>query len=196
MTLTNKTVIELKLKLLAVALFITLLLSACHGYKFLHDPQECSKTINVSPILADTDGFLMSQIVKKISSQSPLKYSICQPDFLLKVEVDQQGNKNIGYRYDVTRKDKLKKALIPTESRYILIATATLIDLKANQIVSGPTKITATLDYDFDYYKIQDNVNVFSLGQVSDFETAKDSVKNPLYSKLADLIVEFIISCC
>jgi len=178
----------------ALSLIGLTILPSCH-YQFGHGQLANQySTISVPYADGDPDGHLTSEIIKKICISGAFKYAQNEGDLLLKIKVISIKDQNIGYRYDRKRDDKIKHSIIPSESRYIAIAEVTLIDTCKNEVIRGPTRITAKLDFDYDYYKVQHGANVFSLGQVSDVDSARDAARYPLDSKLADLIVEYVVS--
>ncbi len=151
-------------------------------------------TISIPYADGDSEGHLTAEIIKKISRSGAFRYVAADGELQLKIKVLSTKDKNIGYRYDRKRDEKIKHALIPAESRYTITAEVSILDMKENEVIRGPTLISASIDFDYDYYKVQHGANVFSLGQVSDVDSARDAAKGPLNSKLADSIVEYVVS--
>ena len=169
-------------------------LPSCH-YQFGHGQLASQyRTISIPYVEGDRNGNLTAEIIKKISTSGAFVYAQSGGELQLNVKILGMKDRNIGFRYDRKRDEKIKHSIIPAESRYTLIAEVSILDTVKNEIVRGPTQMTAKLDFDYDYYKVQHGVNVFSLGQVNDVDSARDAARVPLDSKLADLIVEYVVS--
>ena len=54
--------------------------------------------------------------------------------------------------------------------------------------------IKASMDFDHDYYSSRHGVNIFSLGQLTDYDTAEDTVRKPLNDRLAEKIADYVIN--
>ena len=63
----------------------------------------------------------------------------------------------------------------------------------SGEVILGPNRLYADLEYDHDYYSIRDNINAKSLGQLTDIDSAEDAAKTPLYRKLAEKVVSWLI---
>lgn len=55
-------------------------------------------------------------------------------------------------------------------------------------------RITADAEFDHTYYTTRDRINVFSLGQLSDIDAARDAAMVPLNRALAERIVDFVMN--
>jgi hypothetical protein len=140
----------------------------------------------------DDEGKLTSYLVREISRSGGGKYVTTQGELTLKVTLLSLKNRTIGYRYDQKTCDSLAKTVIPTEIRKTVSATVSL--LRQDQMILGPVVIEASYDYDFDYCQVKNEVNVFSLGQLVDIDTAGQSALDPLYKRLAEKITTFILT--
>jgi hypothetical protein len=179
---------------ICLLLWITACLASCN-YHFGHGELASHyTTISVPFADGDTDGSLTAEIIKKISTSGAFRYQVCDGDLLLKIKLKEIEDLNIGYRYDRKRDDRLKHSIIPSESRFILYAEVSVFDSRKNELIRGPTLIRANLDFDFDYYKVQHEANVFSLGQLNDVDSARDAARHPLNSRLAENIVEYLVN--
>lgn len=118
-------------------------------------------TISVPFAGGDDEGLLTSHLVREITRSGAFSVVACQGELTLQVDLLQEKNRNIGYRYDQKSCDCLAKTIIPTEVRKSLLAEVVL--LSGGKPLYGPVLIEASLDYDFDYCKVRNEVNVLSL---------------------------------
>lgn len=175
-------------------LAIATCLSSCN-YHFGHGELASQyATIAVPFVEGDEDGSLTAELIKRISLSGAFRYADCESDLLLKVNIQKIDDLNIGYRYDRKRDEKLKHSIIPSESRFIIYAEVSVYDNRKNECIRGPTLIRAGLDFDYDYYKVQHEANVFSLGQLNDVDSARDAARRPLNIRLAQNIVEYLVN--
>jgi hypothetical protein len=174
------------------ALLLLLLLSAC-GYRF-EDESIATKysTISVPYVVGDWDGGLTAAIVEQIGRTGCYTYQRDGGALVLKVVLGDFEENNIGFRYDRNRKGKLRNSIIPTETRMTATAEVTLIEAASGKAILGPVCLKATVDFDHDYESPLNSVNIFSLGQLSDYDDALDAVYHPLNQLLAQKIVDFI----
>ena len=167
-------------------------LSSCH-YHFGHgELSERYSTLSVPYIEGDRDGDLTTEVIKQITTSGSFSYLSTGADLLLTVKIDDYDSQNIGYRYDRKKEGKIKKDLIPTETRVKVLAVVTLKDAATGQIVRGPTTLIADNDFDHDFYFSRHAENVYSLGQLNDIDAAEDAVMRPLNKKLAEKIVDYV----
>lgn len=149
-------------------------------------------TISVPFVIGDQTGEVTSALIHQISTSSTFAYRQSGGSAILQVKILQLRDENIGYRYDRERDGELTDTLIPTETRIHLLAEVTLVDAATGCAVLGPTKIASSVDFDHAYYASPNGVNVFSLGQLTDFDDAKEGVNTPLIESLVQKIVDFI----
>lgn len=181
------------MKYIKVFLF-SLLLTSC-GYHSGPDGALSSyETISIPYVKNDEDGRMTAMLVKVISAESGLQYEKCGGDLTLLVEMLEFENENIGYRYDRKNDGKLTHSIIPTETRLFIVAQVTLMDSVSAEPIAGPVKITASVDFDHDYERTRNGVNVFSLGQLTDYDEAHDAAFHPLYRILSQKIADFIMN--
>lgn len=175
-------------------IFLLLLaLCSCSSYKF-GDGGLASKyeTLSVPFVQGDWDGDLTSALIEQIARSGVYHYQKEGGAVILNVKVTNIWDENIGYRYYRNKEDRLKREIIPTETRINSTAEVSLVESATNAIVLGPVRLTASVDFDHDYYTMRDATNVFSLGQLNDFDSAYDAVYRPLNRALAQKIVDFI----
>ena len=73
------------------------------------------------------------------------------------------------------------------------MAEVSLIDAASDCYVVGPIVITAEVEFDHDYNSSPDGVNVFSLGQLTDLDEARDAADDPLNRQLAQNIIDYLV---
>lgn len=167
-------------------------LSGC-GYRFGSGSGfDRLTTICVPFAGGDDEGKLTSHLVRELTRSGAFSVVDCGGELTLQVNILQLKNRNIGYRYDQKSCDCFAKTIIPTERRKILLAEVAV--LSSGKPLYGPVLIEASLDYDFDYCQVKDEVNVLSMGQLVDIETAADSAENPLYKRLSEKVVDYLIN--
>jgi hypothetical protein len=174
---------------LLLALFF---LSSC-GYQFGRGSlpsQYCSMTVPY--VDGDFDGSLTAAIAKQIVQSGAFEYRREGGDLLLKVKLVDLSDENIGFRYDRKKKGEIKHSIIPTETRIIALAEIKVEDANTGSILLGPVCLSASVDFDHDYYSSQNGVNIFSLGQLSDVDAAYDAVQYPLHQVLAKKIIDYV----
>lgn len=169
------------------ALFLLLILCSC-GYHFERD-LLLPRTVSVPFVEGDWDGDLTAAVVQQISTSGVFAYRKEGGSLTLKIKVLDSRDENIGFRYYRNKEGKLKKDLIPTETRIAVSAEVSLIETGTCNHILGPTLITAGVDFDHDFYSSD---TTFSLGQLSDYDSAYDAVNHPLNKILAQKIVDFV----
>jgi outer membrane lipopolysaccharide assembly protein LptE/RlpB len=175
-------------------LLVFLFLSSC-GYHFGQGTlSEQYSSINVPYVEGDQEGELTAELIKQFKCSGAFNQSFNGGALLLKVKILDFREKNIGFRYDQTNDDEYIKSIIPAETRLIAIAEITLIDECSGECILGPLRISTSVDYDHEYYSSRNGVNIFSLGQLTDSDEAKDAAYHPLNVALAQKIVDYIIN--
>lgn len=170
---------------------ICFLLTSC-GYRFgLGSSIVSGKVISIPYIENDNDGTLTEAVIKAVSSSLDVSYTDGCGEIILKIAVIDYYEDNIGFKYDRKKHGQIKKYIIPIETRATLVAQIELQDPNGCTLI-GPVKIKASVDFDHDYYSSRNGVNIFSLGQLSDFDSAEDAVQKPLNRALAEKIADFL----
>lgn len=180
----------------AFCLFALLLsiLAGC-GYRFGTGNLPAQyHTISVPYAEGDFDGSFTSELVQEISASGAFSYRNEGGDLILKVNLLDFNDQNIGFRYHRSKKGRLTRSIVPTETRLSILAEITLIDACTGLCVLGPCQLTGSIDFDHDYFSSRHGINIFSLGQLSDYDAAYDAAKKPLYQVLAQKIVDFMIN--
>lgn len=170
------------------------LLSAC-GYQMGQDEGLPSRfaTISVPYAEGDQDGTLTSAIIKEIVRSGAFEYQYCGGGLILHVRQLDLNEDNIGFRYDRRKRGTLTKDIIPTETRITAFVEVSVTEAASCKTLLGPVRLSASVDYDHDYYSSRDGVNIFSLGQLSDLDAAYDAVQIPLNRLIAEKIVDYLI---
>lgn len=178
--------------ILRLSIFALIILTGC-GYHFGQGGALTNyKTIAVPYVLGDRDGDLTAAIIKKVSQSGFFKYHNNHSELILDVKIIDHYDQNVGYRYDRDRKGKLISTVIPTETRIHALVEVNVTETATGCVLLGPTRLRASYDFDHDYYASPNGVNIFSLGQLSDYDAAHDAVFVPLNRVLAEKIVDYI----
>ncbi|MFV0339503.1 MAG: hypothetical protein ACK5MA_02575 [Parachlamydiaceae bacterium] len=177
----------------ALFCFLLLLLTSC-GYRIEENfsADDSPVYVNIPYIDGDEDGKLTSALIKELSSSGKYLYSP-SGELQLIVTIDDYYDENIGFRYDRSRKGRLKHYIIPTETRSYMLVEVELRSAFCEEVARVPVKILASMDYDHDYYIIRHGVNIFSLGQLTDVDTAEEAALVPLEKKMAEKIVDYVV---
>ncbi|MGK5595238.1 MAG: hypothetical protein ACSNEK_07775 [Parachlamydiaceae bacterium] len=149
------------------------------------------KTVSIPYIEGDLDGFLTEAVIGEVSKCLNASYTSGCGEVVLKIKIIDDYEENIGFRYDRKRNGSLRKTIVPIEARATLVAKVEILDSMGKCLMS-PVFIKASLDYDHDYYSSRDRINIFSLGQLSDIDSAQDAARRPLNHVLARKIADFL----
>lgn len=173
--------------------FSCALVTAC-GYRCGLEMQTYEKrpSIEIPYIKGDLDGGLTAAVIKYVTRSGAYEYRANGASYILNVcnlEIDET---DIGFRYDRKKRGKLTRDTIPTEERITATAEVSVVEAASGKVILGPEVITASVDYDHDYYFSRNGVNIFSLGQLTDLEEAYDAVQVPLHNELAKAIAEYL----
>ncbi len=184
---------------------LLLIASGC-GYQWQRDlPLGHRPVIAVPFIPGDEDGLLTGEIISRLASSGLAKVSASKGDYRLALTMIGNCNTQIGYRRDPQKiKNNIQKNLLAAELRKTIDVEVTLFHGSTEDIAYGPYKISAWADFDYvdgDSYQdltfkgasgVSMPVLPFSLGQLEDVESAELAAVKPLYSKLAQKIVDVI----
>lgn len=177
---------------LTILLITSIILTGC-GYQFGQGGvAERYSTISVPIVQGDRDGVITASIIRKITESGAYEYRNWGGALVLNVKVIDVRDQNIGFRYDREKGGKLDNTIIPAETRLTAIAEVSAVDSCSQCTVLGPVFIRACVEFDHDYYNSRDGINVFSLGQVSDYDEAYDAAQRPLSEALATKIVDYV----
>lgn len=150
------------------------------------------RTISIPFVPGDTNGALTSAIIEQIEKQGGLRFAHDGGELTLKVSILSNKYDNIGYRHNPKELHRGREKLIPNETRSKILAEITVTEVASQKVLLGPAYILATAEYDHQNYSINNNINTFSLGQLSDIDTAEDVIDIPLYRNLASEIALYL----
>lgn len=150
-------------------------------------------TISIPYVQGDVDGKLTAALIRQVSLSGEYVYRSCGGEYVLETRIIDSTYENIGFRFDHGRENCVKDYIIPVEMREGLLVEVQVVVSCSGEVVLGPNRVYADLDYDHDYYSIRDRINVLSLGQLTDIDSAEDAAKPPLYQKLAEKVVSWLI---
>lgn len=177
-----------------IFLVLLLLLSSCQ-YRFGQGIlSEKYQTISIPFIEGDREGDFTAELVRQIATSGAFVYQPNGGDLVLIVKVVDYAEENIGFRYERKKTGRLKHVVVPSETRIEILTDVSLIDASSGCVIKGPTRIAASVDFDHDYYSSQNAVNIFSLGQLTDIDEARDAVLHPLHLKASQRIVDYIMN--
>lgn len=171
-----------------------LLINAC-GYKAGAGGSSPGVTFCVPLIEGDKDALFSSTIIREVSSRTSFQYNSENAQTILNIRILDLDDENVGFRYDRKRTGKLRHNVIPTETRIAVQVEMTLFKACDSTPILGPLLIEAAIDFDHEYYPNRDAINVFSLGQLTDYDAARDAAIFPLSRELARRIADRLIYC-
>lgn len=162
-------------------------------------------SVTVPFVKGDEDGRLTAEIIRKLGSSGLVDVVSSEGDYRLQVSILNSSVENIGYRQDPQKIDgKVRTSLLACEGRKTMAIEAALY--RGDEISFGPYSISSDAEYDYvDGDSIRDltftnpagtlvTVLPFSLGQLESIESAQEAVTRPLYSRLAQKIVDALSS--
>lgn len=176
--------------------FVCLLLMSTFlgcGYHFgTSGHSEVYHTISIPFIEGDEDGTFTSTLIEQLVQSGHYTYVSEGGALTLKVKLIDFNDENIGFRYDRKKDGRRRKAIIPTEARLTSSAEVTLVESCSGTPLIGPVIINASIDFDHNYYLGRGEVNVFSLGQLNDYDIAYEDAYKPLGRALAQKVVDLV----
>jgi hypothetical protein len=164
-------------------------------YQFGHgELSQRYTTISVPYVEGDQKGELTTEIIRQLSTSGAFRYVNTGGDLILKVKFLELRDENIDFRYDRKKKGELKNSIIPTETRFTALVEVLIVESGTGEIIRGPTRVTASTEFDHTYYTTRDKINIFSLGQLSDIDVARDAAMHPLNRHLAERVVDYVMN--
>ncbi len=176
----------------AAFLGLILFLMSC-GYRMNEDCCPwIGSTISVPYIGGDRTGEFTEALVREVASSGAFEYVDGCGQYRLCVAICSRCEENIGFRYDINKQGDLTNTVIPVEARARIVAEFSLIETCSGKTVMGPERITATVDFDHEFEGGSENLTLFSLGQLTDWEAAQEAVPGRGGRVLAQRIVDYI----
>lgn len=198
-----------RVKFLRAAAFLggVVFLASC-GYRWSpHEARLERPTFSLPFAVGDEDGLFTAEMSSALTASGLAHLRSSEGDFRLEITLLSEGLETIGFRKDKQKVNgKNKRNMVACEARKKIAAEVTLFSGSSDQIVFGPCRIEADTDLDYvdgDSYKdltfvdpqgAPQAVLPFSLGQLEAYESAREAAKHPLYSRLAQKIVDVIFS--
>jgi len=170
-------------------------MTSCSGYRWgsLGVLAGSYKTINVPYVEGDKDGKLTASIIRELdNSAGGLAYQQHASELMLRVEIKDTYNENIGFRYKKDESGDSFNDIIQVESRMLAKAEVSVEEALTGRTIVGPVVLDAHVDYDYDIDSNRSNLIDFSLGQMTTNENAADIARDPLNHALAVMIVSYI----
>jgi len=170
---------------------ILAVLSGC-GYRFANYDQSFARTISVPYVEGDRDGAITAALIRELCNSNAYQYVPSGGEFTLHVKIVDLRDENIGFRYYRKQSGKLTNSVIPTETRLWVKTEVSVINNCNGEYALGPVLIETNADFDHDYYLNLHGINIFSLGQLSDVDSAREAVWEPLNKLLSQKIVDYV----
>ena len=165
-------------------------LASCASWH-LSDSMTHPKTVHIPYAVGDSTGEFTRRVISEVSKQPGFSVDD-SGQYLLTIRLLDSKEQKLGYRFDPIDLDKGKREIIPNESRALVLAEVSLKDTFSNKIVLGPAYILGGIDFDHQQNTINNDTNDFSLGQLTDIETARDVTYIPLYRDLSIKIATWL----
>jgi hypothetical protein len=146
------------------------------------------KSIRVPYVQGDSSGELTAALVEALDEQ--LSFHVDEAaQYELRVQLLDSKEEKIGYRYDpIELKKNGKRVLILNESRAKTLAKVSLVNRHTSEILKGSAHILGNIEYDHQENTLDNDIQDFSLGQLSDVDTIQEVRNIPIYRDLAQKI--------
>ena len=179
-------------RFLSFFFLLAISLSSCGYHLGRGEILQRYSTICVPYVEGDEEGFFTTILIRALSTQGDLAYRSCGADLLLKVSLFAPSDTNIGFILAPKKDTEGTKIVVSNEARLTMGACITLIDRRTGQCIWGPWEIRRSIDYDFEPDLGDLNFHAFSLGQLEMHDLAQDAAFCPLYTLLAEKIVDLL----
>lgn len=153
-----------------------------------------TKSVSLSFVNGDISGDLTSSVVTALSQQPGFEYIADGGMYRLEVTLLDQDQEKIGYRFQNKKNVAGDHKIIPSEGRGMALAEVRLIENSTNKITLGPAFILGTAEFDHQNNSLDNNIQRFSLGQLTDIDTTEDVLYVPLYRNLSEKIATWLQS--
>lgn len=173
---------------------LMLTLSSCQYQFGMGELPKSYSTISIPYVEGDLNGDLTAELIRQFSVSGALKYVPYGGSLILQVKYVDRHDENIGYHYDRKKSGQLKDYIVPTETRLFATVEVTLVDASHMQAIAGPMMITTSIDFDHEYYASYHAINIFSMGQLTDIDEARETVMRPLNERMAKKVVDYVVN--
>lgn len=173
-------------------IFCLLLALSCTSCGWHVAKTQEARTLSIPYVNGDTDGSLTQEIVSQVEKGGSFAYVQDGGELTLKVILIDSKSENIGWRYNEKKLSNGRKKIDPSEVRRKLLAKVEVIENGSNKLILGPAYILGCTEFDHQYYDVNNNINNFSLGQLTDIDTTYDVVNIPLHRDLAIQIAQYL----
>lgn len=171
-------------------------MTSCLGYRLGQGPFDSKgKTISISCVAGDIHGAFITALVHEIKSRTQLTVVRSGGDYQLLVTLAKPCEENNNYRYTRHHRGRVTHIVAPIEARLSLTACCELMDQIECCSLMGKKEITAYLDFDYESDFAKSNSQDFSLAQLEMHDLAKDQALWRLDQRLAQKVVDVLISC-
>lgn len=190
----------------SLLLGLTVLFASCGYHWYPQEFAEHHPTIAIPFVKGDEEGIFTNEMARALTASGLADLRATDADYRLEIAIVGSASETIDWRKDRLKVDgKNKRTMVASESRKILTAQVTLFR-KDEEIVFGPCEIEADTEFDYldeDSYKdltfvdlegVRQAVLPFSLGQLEAYESAHEAALHPLYSNLAQKIIDVLSS--
>ena len=150
-------------------------------------------TLSIPYVEGDPSGSLTAALSEQVEKRSGFSYVSGEGDLTLKVRLTDSKTDNIGFRHDPSKKLDGRQKLLPNESRKRILAEVSVINSATGQLLLGPLCVKASVDYDHQHYALDNSINIFSLGQLTDMDTCRDGLVIPAHRALAKEITDILV---
>ncbi len=183
------------------SLWLIFFLLAC-GYRW---DDSAPQSLSIPFIAGDEDGTLTAELIRAFASSTRANVVASKGRYRLEVSLSEQAGEIIGFRIDSqVNNGKQQKNIVADEGRRAIAADVCLYDTETGEIVLGPSRVEANVDYDYvdgDSYQdltfvdssgVTQTILAYSLGQLESSESAREAGAKPLYRQLSRKIVDLI----
>ena len=178
------------------------------AYRWQPDyPGFCRPSLSVQMIGSDDDGLFLGELIRALTVSGLVDFCVKGGDYRLVVKSIDSLNEVIGYRKDHHRvSNKIETTMTGCEARISRTVEVIVYKGDSEEIAYGPYVLLETSDYDYidgdsyqdltflDSFGKMQSVLPFSLGQLEPYESAQSAALRPLYSHLAQKVVDVISS--
>lgn len=147
-----------------------------------------TKQVSIHFVSGDETGELTSRLIYAIEKIPDLQYVPDNGAYILEVKLLDEDKEKIGYRYQPHKDVAAKGKIIPSEGRNHALVEVKVLDGTYRKCLLGPAYILGSCEYDHQNDSLNNNINAFSLGQLTDIDTTEDVLYMPLYRNTAEKV--------